>query len=133
MTSPPFAATARDAAQAPVNARIYVGRYEARVSPIADTDPATNAPARSSANNLDATAAFAPGTYEFVADRARLRRGALPARRSGPARRRRSRCGWRPTSASKTQGATATGDATAVTVDGPAHAVQTDARRCATT
>ena len=34
----------RDAEPA-VKARIYVGHYEARVSPIADTDPATNAPA----------------------------------------------------------------------------------------
>ena len=46
-------------------ARIYVGHYEARVSPIADTNPATNAP--SGTNNLDTVASFAPGTYEFVA------------------------------------------------------------------
>jgi extracellular elastinolytic metalloproteinase len=46
----------------PVNARIYVGHYEARVSPIADTNPAT------SGSNLDNVAAFAPGTYEFVAN-----------------------------------------------------------------
>ena len=50
-----------------VKARIYVGHYEARVSPIADTDPATNAPSTASANNLDETATFAPGTYEFIA------------------------------------------------------------------
>ena len=42
-----------------VSARIYVGRYEARVSPIADTNPATTG------QNLDDTAQFAPGTYEF--------------------------------------------------------------------
>ena len=53
--------------QTEVPARIYVGHYEARVSPIADTDPATNAPAGSSTNNLDQFATFAPGTYEFVA------------------------------------------------------------------
>ena len=62
-----FAATARDAGQSPVNARIYVGHYEARVSPIADTNPATNAPTGSPTNNLDTTATFAPGTYEFIA------------------------------------------------------------------
>ena len=45
----------------PVNARIFVGHYEARSSPIADTDPATTGP------NLDNVARFAPGTYEFVA------------------------------------------------------------------
>jgi extracellular elastinolytic metalloproteinase len=62
-----FATTARDAGQAPPKARVYVGHYEARVSPIADTDPATSAPAGSPTDNLDATATFAPGTYEFVA------------------------------------------------------------------
>jgi extracellular elastinolytic metalloproteinase len=45
----------------PVNARIFVGHYEARTSPIADTDPATTGV------NLDNVARFAPGTYEFVA------------------------------------------------------------------
>jgi extracellular elastinolytic metalloproteinase len=45
----------------PVNARIFVGHYEARTSPIADTDPATTGA------NLDNVARFAPGTYEFVA------------------------------------------------------------------
>ncbi|MFN2386905.1 MAG: M36 family metallopeptidase, partial [Thermoanaerobaculia bacterium] len=51
-------------------AKIYVGHYEARVSPIADTDPATNAPATSpaSTNNLDDRAKFVAGTYEFVAN-----------------------------------------------------------------
>ena len=41
-------------------ARIFVGHFEARASPVADTDPATSGP------NLDATASFVPGTYEFV-------------------------------------------------------------------
>jgi extracellular elastinolytic metalloproteinase len=45
----------------PVSARIFVGHYEGRVSPIADTDPA------SPGVNLDEVANFAPGTYEFVA------------------------------------------------------------------
>ena len=39
-------------------ARIYVGKYEARAVPIADTDPATP---------LSDKALFVPGTYEFVA------------------------------------------------------------------
>jgi extracellular elastinolytic metalloproteinase len=43
------------------NARIYVGHYEARVSPIADTNPATTG-----SINLDDVAKFAPGTYEFI-------------------------------------------------------------------
>jgi extracellular elastinolytic metalloproteinase len=44
------------------NARILVGHYEARVSPIADTNPATTGFA-----NLDDTAKFAPGRYELLA------------------------------------------------------------------
>jgi extracellular elastinolytic metalloproteinase len=46
-----------------VNARIFVGHYEARASQIADTNPATSP----GAINLDDTAKFAPGKYEFVA------------------------------------------------------------------
>ena len=46
----------------PVPARIYVGHYQAGVSPIADTNPAT------SGQNLDDTAAFVAGEYEFVAN-----------------------------------------------------------------
>ncbi|HWM13313.1 MAG TPA: M36 family metallopeptidase [Gaiellaceae bacterium] len=45
-----------------VAARIFVGHYEGRASPIADTNAAT------SGTNLDAVARFAPGTYEFVAN-----------------------------------------------------------------
>ncbi len=57
---------------APVNANVYVGHYEARVSPIADTNAATVGP------NLDNVARFAPDDgpqtrsgqrgYEFVAN-----------------------------------------------------------------
>jgi extracellular elastinolytic metalloproteinase len=43
------------------NARVFVGHYEARVSPIADTNPAT------AGLNLDDVAEFVPGTYELVA------------------------------------------------------------------
>ena len=42
----------------PARPRIYVGDYEARVTPVADTDPATP---------LGASAAFTPGTYRMVA------------------------------------------------------------------
>ncbi len=45
-----------------VNARIFVGHHEARVSPTADTNPATTG-----AINLDDTAKFAPGQYELLA------------------------------------------------------------------
>jgi hypothetical protein len=53
---------ARDRSGGLVSARIYVGQYEARVSPIADTNPAT------SGANLDDTASFAPGQYELIAN-----------------------------------------------------------------
>jgi extracellular elastinolytic metalloproteinase len=45
-----------DGAGAP--AELYVGHYEARATPIADTDPATR---------LDETFRIVPGTYDFVA------------------------------------------------------------------
>jgi extracellular elastinolytic metalloproteinase len=44
------------------NARIFVGHFEARVSPIADTNPATTG-----SLNLDDVAEFAPGKYELLA------------------------------------------------------------------
>ncbi|MGH2572199.1 MAG: M36 family metallopeptidase [Actinomycetota bacterium] len=52
----------------PVAARIFVGHYEARVSPIADTDPATGPPDGGAPgdSNLDNQAEFAPNTYEFI-------------------------------------------------------------------
>ena len=60
-----FKAVGSDENNAPVNARIYVGQYEARVSPIAVTGTASSgAPG---ASNVDDTAAFVPGTYELVA------------------------------------------------------------------
>jgi extracellular elastinolytic metalloproteinase len=66
-----FNAVGSNEGNAPVKARIYVGHYEARVSPIADTDPATGPADTGSqtagASNLDNRAGFAPGTYEFVA------------------------------------------------------------------
>jgi hypothetical protein len=65
-----FRAFARDEGNAPINANVYVGHYEARVSPIADTNPATG-PADGSvavdASNLDNAASFRPRTYELVA------------------------------------------------------------------
>jgi extracellular elastinolytic metalloproteinase len=56
---------------APVVANVYVGHYEGRVSPIADTNPATgpaDGSAPADASNLDNVASFVPRTYEFVAN-----------------------------------------------------------------
>jgi extracellular elastinolytic metalloproteinase len=52
-----FDALASEAGNAHVNANVYVGQYEARVTPIADTDGATP---------LGSSAKFTPGTYDFV-------------------------------------------------------------------
>ena len=60
-----FNAVASSEGNAPVNARVYVGHYEARVSPIAVTGtPPSGTPG---STNLDRRAGFAPGEYEFVA------------------------------------------------------------------
>jgi extracellular elastinolytic metalloproteinase len=109
-----FTATSTETGSPAVKARVYVGHYEARVSPIADTDPATNAPSGSSANNLDEQATFAPGTYEFIATAPGY--GAVRFRKTfkanvNPAIALR----FAPNFASTTQGAQATGDVTPVT------------------
>jgi hypothetical protein len=87
------------------NARIYIGHYEARVSPIADTNPATTG------LNLDDTAEIAPGTYELVAHAPGY--GHLRGRRTFSSREN-SVIEFRfPTNhASSAKGATATGDGT---------------------
>jgi extracellular elastinolytic metalloproteinase len=56
-----FAPVAADEGNAAVaKARLYVGHYEGRVSPVADTDSST------SGENLDATFSIAPGSYDLV-------------------------------------------------------------------
>jgi hypothetical protein len=52
-----FNAVAADEAGTAVPASIYVGKYEDRATPIADTNSATS---------LSSTAKFVPGTYDFV-------------------------------------------------------------------
>ena len=105
-----FAATSTETGSPAVKARIYVGHYEARVSPVADTDPATNAPARASANNLDEQATFAPGTYEFIATAPGY--GAVRFRKAFKANDNPTiTLRFAPNFASTTQGAQATGDA----------------------
>jgi extracellular elastinolytic metalloproteinase len=62
-----FRAVASNEGNVPVNARVYVGHYEARVSPIAVTGtPASGSPSPDT-SNVDNRALFVPGTYEFVA------------------------------------------------------------------
>jgi extracellular elastinolytic metalloproteinase len=96
-------------------ARIYVGHYEARVSPIADTDATTNEPATATANNLDQTAVFAPGAYEFIATAPGF--GAVRFRQTFTANNRKTvKIEMAPNLASTSAGATATGNVTPITV-----------------
>jgi extracellular elastinolytic metalloproteinase len=109
-----FAATSTESGNPAVKARIYVGHYEARVSPIADTDAATNAPSTATANNLDEKATFAPGTYEFIATAPGY--GAVRFRKTFKANNNPTiTLRFAPNFASTTQGATATGDVAPVT------------------
>jgi uncharacterized repeat protein (TIGR01451 family) len=62
-----FRAVASNESNAAVNARVFVGHYEARVSPIAVTGTAASGNPSPDTNNLDNRALFVPGTYEFVA------------------------------------------------------------------
>ena len=55
-----FADTGNGKDAVPVNAKIYVGDYQARATQIADTDPATVATGTNATGNLDNTAQFAP-------------------------------------------------------------------------
>jgi hypothetical protein len=61
-----------DGEQAIQNATIFVGWYEAAVTPIADTNPATSEPPTNQDgspdgdDNLDDTAKFVPGAYELL-------------------------------------------------------------------
>ena len=99
-----FRAVASDEGRAAVTgARIYVGHYEARTSPVADTNPAT------AGANLDDTARFAPGTYEFVANAPGY--GHVRLRRSFTAGSSSTVTFELPTNlASRSKGATASGD-----------------------
>jgi extracellular elastinolytic metalloproteinase len=87
-------------------ARIFIGHYEGRVSPIADTNPATTG-----SPNLDDVAEIAPGTYELVANAPGY--GHLRTRKTFRAGEQ-SVIEFRfPTNhASAARGATATGDGT---------------------
>jgi hypothetical protein len=62
-----FAVNAQDEGNIPIlTAKIYVGHYEARSRPIADTDPATTVTVDPRTRINDDTATFVAGTYDFV-------------------------------------------------------------------
>jgi hypothetical protein len=101
-----FRARAKDGGALLQNARIYIGHYEARVSPIADTNPATTGA------NLDDVAEIVPGTYELVANAPGY--GHLRARKTfGGGENSVIEFRFPTNHASSAKGATATGDGTA--------------------
>lgn len=63
-----FVANALDEGNAAItNAKIYVGRYEARSTQIADTNPETTVDSSNVRTKINSdTAKFVPGTYDFV-------------------------------------------------------------------
>jgi hypothetical protein len=110
-----FEAVAKDEGRQPVPARIYVGHYEARVSPIADTDPATagDTPAT---GHLDNVARFVPGerggAYDFVANAPGYGHVRFRLSNLRPGENRRVRLELPTNWASQAKGATASGDGT---------------------
>lgn len=95
-----FSALAPDEGNAAVSAKIYVGRYEARAVPIADTDAGTT---------LGATAKFVPGTYDFIAQAPGY--GAFRFTRTFAANQTTTVLALMPTNwASGSKGGSATGD-----------------------
>ncbi len=62
-----FNVSATDENNAPIAAKIFVGQYEGRSRPIADTDPATTVSGTDPRSNInDNVAKFVAGTYDFV-------------------------------------------------------------------
>jgi extracellular elastinolytic metalloproteinase len=94
----------------PVNATIYTGDYQARVTPIADTNPVTTGP------NLDETAQFVPtvgkrnDAYNFVASAPGYGHIRFAVRKLKAGETRPITIKFPTNYASTTQGATTTGD-----------------------
>ena len=102
----------------PVNAKIYVGDYQARSTQIADTDPSTNPSATPGTNNLDNTAQFIPNTanprwssYNFIAVAPGFGAVRFNVRDLQPGEVRNLTIHFAPNFASSAQTATVTGDA----------------------
>src|SRR5262249_8992526 len=126
-----FADTKGGKSSVPVNAKIYVGDYQARATQIADTDPATVATGTNATGNLDNTAQFAPtapgsnsllpsgpdrkgwptSTFAAVAPAYGFARFSVSAGK--PGQPRNITIHFTPNLASATNGATITGDAPA--------------------
>jgi extracellular elastinolytic metalloproteinase len=123
-----FADAGKGKDAAPVNAKIYVGDYQARATQIADTDPATVATGTNATGNLDNTAQFAPtapgpdsllpkgnarerwSTYNFVAVAPGYGFVRFSVKDVKPGQNRDIRIHFAPNLASSAQGATIVGD-----------------------
>jgi extracellular elastinolytic metalloproteinase len=102
----------------PVNAKIYVGDYQARSTQIADTDPSTVPSPTPGTNNLDNTAQFVPNTanprwksYNFIAVAPGFGAVRFNVRDLQPGEVRKLTIHFAPNFASSSQTATVTGDA----------------------
>ena len=102
----------------PVNAKIYVGDYQARSTQVADTDPSTTPSATPGTNNLDNTAQFIPNTanprwssYNFIAVAPGFGAVRFNVRDLQPGEVRNLTIHFAPNFASSSQTATITGDA----------------------
>jgi hypothetical protein len=102
----------------PVNAKIYVGDYQARSVQIADTDASTNPDGTARSVNLDNTAQFVPNldnprwsSYNFVATAPGFGAVRFNVRDLQPGEVRNITIHFAPNFASSSQAATITGDA----------------------
>jgi len=102
----------------PVNAKIYVGDYQARSTQIADTDPSTSPSATPGTNNLDNRAQLMANTdnprwssYNFVAVAPGFGAVRFNVRDLQPGETRDLTIHFAPNFASSSQAATITGDA----------------------
>jgi extracellular elastinolytic metalloproteinase len=102
----------------PVNAKIYVGDYQARSTQVADTDPSTTPSATPGTNNLDNTAQFVPNlsnprwsSYNIIAVAPGFGAVRFNVRDLQPGEVRDITIHFAPNFASSSQAATITGDA----------------------
>jgi|SRR5512133_1153534 hypothetical protein len=119
-----FSADSKGNTLVPVNAKIYVGDYQARVTPIADTDPSTNPSDTPGTNNLDSTALFVPTTsnprwssYNFIAVAPGFGAVRFNVKNLKPGQVRNIAIHFAPNFASSSQGATISGDALGTKTD----------------
>jgi hypothetical protein len=109
-----FDAVSKDGSSVPVDADIYVGDYEARATPIADTDPATAGPNRDRTVPIVPSGAYAKSgrfnAYNFVANAPGYGHVRFKVDALKPGETRHVTIRFPTNLASRSQGAAATGD-----------------------